>query len=117
VAIIPIEEERMKRVAFLLKVKEDKIEVYKEYHRNVWPEVNDALKRNGWCNYTLFMRPDGLLFGYFETPVSFAAALAGMANEPASLKWQELMKPYFEALDGKRPDQSMIELEEIVHHE
>ena len=33
----------MKRVAFILKVKEDRMEEYKEYHRNVWPEVNDAL--------------------------------------------------------------------------
>ena len=107
----------MKRVGFILKVKEEKIEEYKEWHRNVWPEVQDALKRNGWHNYTLFMRPDGLLFGYFEPSESFEASLAGMANEPASLKWQELMKPYFEALDGKRPDQSMLELEEIVHHE
>jgi len=27
------------------------------------------------------------------------------------------MKPYFEELEGKRPDQSMLRLEEIVHHE
>ena len=107
----------MKRVGFLLKVREDKLAEYKEHHRNVWPEVLDALKRNGWRNYTLFMRPDGLLFGYFETPESFEAALAGMATEPASLKWQEFMKPYFEALDGKRPDQSMLELVEVAHHD
>ena len=93
----------MKRVGFILKVKQEKIEEYKEWHRNVWPEVLDALKRNGWHNYTLFMRPDGLLFGYCEASDSFEASLAGMATEPASLKWQELMKPYFEALDGKRP--------------
>lgn len=107
----------MKRVGFILKVKQEKIEEYKEWHRNVWPEVVEALKRNGWHNYTLFMRPDGLLFGYFETPENFEAALAGMATEPASLKWQEFMKPYFEALDGKRPDQSMLELEEVAHHD
>ena len=29
----------MKRVAFLLKVKEDRLEEYKEYHRNTWPEM------------------------------------------------------------------------------
>lgn len=105
----------MKRVGFLLKVKEDKLEEYKAYHRAVWPEVLAALSRRGWQNYTLFMRPDGLLFGYFETPESFEAALAGMSTEPASLKWQELMKPYFEALEGKRPDQSMLALEEVFH--
>jgi L-rhamnose mutarotase len=53
----------MKRVAFLLKVKEEKVEEYKAYHRAVWPEVLEALSRNGWHNYSLFMRPDGLLFG------------------------------------------------------
>ena len=60
----------MKRVAFILKVKEERIEEYKEYHRNVWPEVNDALRRNGWRNYTLFMRQDGMLFGYYNNTIS-----------------------------------------------
>jgi L-rhamnose mutarotase len=55
-----------------------------------------------------------MLFGYLEAPENFEA---GMAKEPASLKWQELMKSYFEELEGKRPDQSMLRLEEIVHHE
>jgi L-rhamnose mutarotase len=38
----------VKRVGFLLKVKEDRIEEYKEHHRNVWPELLDALRRHGW---------------------------------------------------------------------
>ena len=105
----------MKRVGFLLKVREDKLEEYKAYHRAGWPEQLDALKRTGWHNYTLFIRKDGLLFGYFETPESFEAALQGMAKEDVNLRWQELMKPYFEALGGNRPDQSMLELEEIFH--
>ena len=78
----------MKRVAFLLKVKADKIEDYKKHHKSVWPEMLDALRRTGWHNYSLFMRPDGLLFGYFETPDSFQAALAGMAQEEINTRWQ-----------------------------
>ena len=46
----------MKRVGFLLKVKEDRIEEYKAHHRAVWPDMLDALSRNGWHNYSLFMR-------------------------------------------------------------
>ena len=53
----------MKRVAFLLKVKEDKTEEYRKRHESVWSEMLDALRRNGWHNYSLFMRDDGLLFG------------------------------------------------------
>jgi L-rhamnose mutarotase len=105
----------MKRVAFLLKVKQDKIEEYKAHHKAVWPEMLDALRRTGWHNYSLYMRDDGLLFGYFETPESFQAALAGMAKEEVNTRWQEFMAPYFEALGGLHPDQSMLELEEVFH--
>ncbi len=105
----------MKRVAFILKVKQDRLEEYKKYHRETWPEQLAALSRNGWHNYTLFLRPDGMLFGYVETPSGLQPALDGMATEPANLKWQELMKSFFELLPGARPDESMIELEEIFH--
>ncbi len=105
----------MKRVAFILKVKEDKIEEYKEHHKAVWPEMLDALRRTGWRNYSLFMREDGLLFGYFETPESFEAALNGMAQEEINAKWQDFMSRYFEGLGGAHADESMLELEEVFH--
>jgi L-rhamnose mutarotase len=107
----------MKRVGFILKVKQDRLEEYKMHHRNVWPEQLEALRRHGWHNYSLFLRKDGLLFGYFETPESFQAALKGMEKEEVNLKWQEMMKPFFEGLAGSRPDEGMLELEEICHVE
>ena len=105
----------MKRIGFLLKVKPEKLEEYKLHHRAVWPEMLEALRRHGWHNYSLFVRPDGLMFGYFEAPVDFSAALAGMAGEAVNARWQEFMAPYFEALEGGRPDERMFELEEVFH--
>jgi L-rhamnose mutarotase len=105
----------MKRVAFLLKVKPDRIEAYKKHHQAVWPEMLDALRRTGWHNYSLFMREDGLLFGYFETPESFQAALAGMTKEEINTKWQEFMAPYFEGLGSAHADEMMVQLEEVFH--
>jgi L-rhamnose mutarotase len=104
----------MKRVGFLLKVKPDRIEEYKAHHQAVWPEMLEALRRTGWRNYTLFMREDGLLFGYFEADESLQASQAAMANEAINLRWQAFMAPYFESITG-RPDQNMIELEEVFH--
>lgn len=105
----------MRRVGFLLKVRQDKLEEYKAHHRAVWPEMLDALRRTGWHNYSLFMRDDGLLFGYFETPDSLAAAQAGMAEEEVNARWQSFMAPFFENLGGQHPDEGMIELEEVFH--
>jgi L-rhamnose mutarotase len=105
----------MKRVSFLLKVKADKLEEYKKYHQAVWPEMLEALSRHGWHNYSLFMRDDGLLFGYFETPDSLQAAVAGMAKEQINSQWQAFMAPYFEGLGGQFADQTLVELEEVFH--
>jgi L-rhamnose mutarotase len=105
----------MKRVGFLLKVKLDKLQEYKEHHKKVWPEMLAALSRTGWHNYSIFAREDGLLFGYFETPESFQAALAGMSKEEINAKWQDFMAPYFENLGGALADQSMQELVEVFH--
>ncbi len=105
----------MKRVGFMLKVRQDKLEEYKVHHKAVWKEMQDALRRSGWHNYSLFVRDDGLLFGYFETPESFQAALDGMAKEEINQKWQDFMAPYFEGIAGRHADESMIELEEVFH--
>lgn len=105
----------MKRISFILKVKADRIEEYKAHHKAVWPEMLEALRRTGWHNYSLFMREDGLMIGYFETPESLQAAQDGMAKEEINAKWQAMMAPYFEALGDLKPDESMIGLEEVFH--
>ena len=105
----------MRRVGFLLKVRPDKLADYKTRHKQVWPEMLDALRRTGWHNYSLFLRDDGLLFGYVETPESFQAALSAMSKEEINTKWQEFMTPYFENLSGAHADESMVELEEVFH--
>ena len=105
----------MKRIGFLLKVKPEMIDEYKKHHEAVWPEMLEALSHHGWHNYSLFMREDGTLFGYFETPDSFQAALDSMDGEPINAKWQALMAPYFESPDGAHADKMMVELEEVFH--
>ena len=107
----------MQRVGFLLKVLEDRIDDYKEHHRHVSPEMLEALSRHGWHNYSLFMRPDGLMFGYVEVPDNFQVALDGMAKEDANSRWQALMEPFFESADGGRPDENMVQLQEVFHLE
>ncbi len=105
----------MKRIGFQLKVRADKLDEYKAHHRNVWPEMQAALRDTGWHNYTIFVRPDGLLFGYFETPDSLEAAQARMAETEINTRWQEFMAPFFESATNARPDEMFLELEEIFH--
>ena len=72
-----------------------------------------ALRVAGWHNYSLFLRPDGLVFGYFETEESLSAAQAQMATTEINTRWQEFMSPFVDA--NARPDETFIELEEYFH--
>lgn len=104
----------MGRVGFLLKVRPEKLDEYKERHKTVWPEMLEALRETGWRNYSLFLRDDGLLFGYVEIE-DFDAARAAMATKEVNARWQADMAPFFEQLDGLRPDEGMMRLEEVFH--
>ena len=103
----------MERVCFVLRVRSERLDEYKARHQQVWPEMLEALTRTGWRNYSLFLRPDGLLIGYLETP-DFERALALMAAEDVNARWQAEMQPFFAGLDG-RPDEGMQRIEEIFH--
>jgi L-rhamnose mutarotase len=104
----------MERVCFLLRVRPDRLDEYTARHREVWPEMRDALQTAGWRNYSLFLRPDGLLVGYLETD-DFAAAQAAMEATDVNARWQAEMAPFFELGDGERPDTGLQRLTEIFH--
>ncbi len=107
----------MKRIGFLLRVRQDRLEEYKARHKAVWPEMQEALRRTGWHNYSLFLADDGLLFGYFETPVDLQTAVAGMSEEEVNARWQDWMAPFFENIGGKHADEGMVELEQVFYLE
>lgn len=104
----------MQRVCFVLQVKPDRLDEYKARHRAVWPEMLAALRETGWSNYSLFLRPDGLLVGYLETD-NFERARAGMAGRDVNDHWQKEMAVFFDQPEGKLPDRAMEPLEEVFH--
>lgn len=103
------------RVCFQLQVKPQLIPEYRRRHAAVWPDMLLALKSTGWNNYSIFLRDDGLLIGYFET-ASLAAAQAGMAATEVNARWQAEMGDFFVALDGA-PDTGFLQLTEIFNLE
>jgi L-rhamnose mutarotase len=107
-------ETRVQRICFLLKVRADRVDEYRRRHAAVWPEMLAALRETGWRNYSLFLRPDGLLVGYVETE-DFERARAAMQKYPVNGRWQAEMAPFFEALDAGAADASMTPLAEVFH--
>ena len=106
----------MRRVCFQLQVKPERIAEYRDRHAEVWPDMLEALASTGWHNYSLFLRDDGLLIGYVETP-SIEQAQAGMQDTEVNGRWQAEMAEFFDDLGDQKPDQGFLVLEEIFHLE
>ena len=76
----------MERVCFTMRVARENIPRYVDMHRHAWPELLQELRRTGWQNYSLFLRPDGTLVGYWESEDA-SASMAAMGDTAVSARW------------------------------
>lgn len=97
-------------------VRADRLAEYKIRHAEVWPEMLKALEQAGFRNYSIFVRDDGLLLGYFEAD-DRDAAFAAMKAFDVNARWQKDMAPFFEIPPGQTPDAAFIFLEEVFNLE
>ena len=104
----------VRRYCFLLQVRQELLDEYRARHAPVWPEMLRALRAAGWHRYSLFVRDDGLLVGYVEA-TDLAEAQAAMAATDVNARWQAEMGRFFTGLDGRRPDEGLLVLEEIFN--
>jgi L-rhamnose mutarotase len=104
----------MQRICFQLHVRPDGVDEYVQRHEAVWPEMRDALAAAGWHNYSLFMGPEGTVTGYVECE-DFEQARRAMEGTDVNARWQREMAPFFQGLEGMRPDEGMAPLPEIFH--
>jgi len=103
------------RICFQLQVKPDRLTEYRERHAAVWPQMLRAIEASGRHNYSLFLRDDGLLIGYYETE-SVDASQRSLEQNPDTAAWESDMAEFFVTLDG-RPDQAAPTLTQIFNLE
>jgi len=106
----------MPRVCFTLQVKPELMDEYVERHRAVWPEMLQAIRDSGRRNYSIFLRADGLLVGYYETDDEEESARR-LAADARTKTWEQDSVKYFADLAGDRPDQAMPQLPEVFNLE
>lgn len=104
------------RVCFELRVRPELIDAYVERHTAVWPTMLRSIERAGRRNYSLFLRKDGLLIGYYEVDDDAASARA-LADDPDTAEWEADAARFFVSLEGGRPDQGAPHLREVFHLE
>ena len=104
----------MPRVCFLLQVKPDRIAEYRARHEEVWRDMLEALEATGWRNYSLFISGTGMVIGYVECE-DFDSSRRAMEETDVNARWQAEMAEFFVGLQGRRPDEGLLLLDEIFH--
>jgi L-rhamnose mutarotase len=102
----------MTRVCFQLQVEPSVLDAYIDRHSPVSPEMLREIAASGRTNYSIFVRPDGLLIGYFEVD-DLESSAAYLAASRVAADWEAQMAPFF-GLDA-RPDQSFTSLTEVFN--
>jgi L-rhamnose mutarotase len=106
----------MQKVCFQLRLKKDRIAEYRKRHAEVWPDMLREIAASGRHNYSLFLNPDGLVIGYFETE-SLEASQAYLDASEVAGRWEKEAAAFFEDLGDVRPDQGTVLLPEIFNLE
>ena len=86
----------MQRIGLLIRVKPEKLDEYLAIHENVWPDLLAELKAAGMRNYSLWLAPGGLEFGYLECD-DWDAACAYLDKSEVHSRWQEYMQNYLDS--------------------
>lgn len=88
----------MQRMAFVTRVRPDKLAEYRALHAHPWASVLQALRQHGITNYSIH-HADGLLFGYYEyVGDDYDSDLAAIAQDPETQRWWSLTDPCQEPL-------------------
>jgi L-rhamnose mutarotase len=105
----------VKRYGQVIGIKVDRLEEYKAFHAEVWPEVLQTIQACNIRNYTIFYR-DGLLFAYFEyIGDDFDADMAGMAADPKTQEWWDIMMPMQKPLKDRAEGEWWANMEQVFH--
>jgi len=106
----------MKSFGQTLNLRDDSeiIEKYKAYHRAVWPEVVESLKRIGITKMKIFLH-GRRMFMYIETGDDFDVArdFPRYMDSPRAKEWDELMCTFQERVPGAKPGEWWSAMEEV----
>ncbi len=102
--------------ALTLNLKDDQrlVEEYLEHHRQIWPEVLDALLTTGVQDIKIYLS-GRRLFMVMTAPDGFdpEASFAEYRRSPVAERWDDLMKTYQERVAEAGPDQWWMPLSPV----
>lgn len=107
----------MKKIFFgqIGKLKDEKVQEYKQLHMNPWPGVLQMIKECNINNYSIFLY-NNLVFAYFEyVGENYTADMEKMAQDKVTQEWWKHTKPCFVKYAMSDQAEFYCDMEQIFH--
>ena len=105
----------MIRLASVIGLPPENVEVYERLHAGVWPGVLDRLTASNITNYSIY-RHGELLFSYMEyLGEDLEADMAAIAADPTTQEWWEVCMPLQRPLESRKEGEWWKEIPEVFH--
>lgn len=104
----------MRRIAFLLRLKNGTGPEYDKSHAAVWPEMLALLKKAGISEYSIFRR-DELLILSMRMEDDFDTVWNRIEADPVNARWQQAMTAYFLPVQETRPGERFPFMQEVFY--
>lgn len=103
----------MKRYGQTIRVRPEKLDLYRRLHANPWPEVLAAIHECNVRNFSIYVR-DGYLFSYYEyIGDDYPADMRKLGQLTAH--WLRETDPCQEKIPSARPEEWWSMMEEVFH--
>ena len=105
----------MVRLGDVIRVPQEKIAEYVKVHDEIWPRIEELMRKANIENFTIFYR-DGYLFKYYEyTGEDFAADMKILDDDEEHQRWIEYTKQFQIPVDTAAPDEWWAPMKEVYH--
>ena len=105
----------MMKVGQRIGLRPEREDEYIRYHKEVWPEVLELIRKCNIRNYSIFLR-DHTLFAYFEyTGSDYEEDMKRMAADPKMQEWWRIMEPMQVPFSGRKPGEWWDRMEEVFY--
>lgn len=106
-------QQQLEEKVFVVNLVHDslKLKEYLDYHKQVWPQVEDVFKKAGYKKIVLY-RYGYLLVMKIAVPIGADLGEMGKlaeSSDPRCAEWNKLMNTYQKGVEGTSPGQTWVE--------
>jgi len=102
------------RYGMIYRIRPESIDEYEKAHAEMWPEMEELIKKAGFRNYTIFARKNGTLFAFWEHD-DLEEGFKMMNGSDIRPRWEKYMDQFFVKEDRSILGPEYEELREVWH--